>query len=90
MVREQRAAESFRISPQRFMLVHEGWALVTSSDLNYVPKTLPPNAITLGVRFYLSGFWRTQFSPYQFSARALRLLGICYVVHGATADYYNP
>ena len=38
------------------MPIHEGWALVTSSDLNYVPKTLPPNAITLGVRVSTYGF----------------------------------
>ena len=54
----QRAEGSrvFQDSHNSAMLVHEGWALVTSSDLNCVPQTLPPNAITLGVRVSTYGF----------------------------------
>ena len=56
--RGQRAEGSrvFQDSHNSAMLVHEGWALVTSSDLNCVPQTLPPNAITLGVRVSTYGF----------------------------------
>ena len=48
-----------------------GPTLVTSSKLNYLPKTPPPNTITLGARVSTYDFRGTQFSLLQEGSTAI-------------------